>query len=90
MNEKDPAIQKQLGKEIYIIKGEWDRSKDVIMKNLMTAKFKEHHDLAIQLINTKEKLLLKLIIMTCIGHQVNQLGNIILFKANGRGLISLV
>ena len=50
MNEKDPSIQKQLGNKINIVKAE-----DVIMKNLMLAKFKEHHDLAIQLINTKEK-----------------------------------
>ena len=55
MNEKDPSIQKQLGNIINIVKAEWDKSKDVIMKNLMLAKFKEHHDLAIQLINTKEK-----------------------------------
>ena len=59
MNEKDPAIQKQLGKKINIVKAVWDKSKDVIMKNLMIAKFKEHHDLAIQLINTKEKTIIE-------------------------------
>ena len=59
MNEKDPAIQKQLGNKINIVKAEWDKSKDVIMKNLMIAKFKEHHDFAIQLINTKEQIIIE-------------------------------
>ena len=55
MNEKDPSVQKQLGNKINIVKAEWDKSKDVIMKNLMIAKFKEHHDLAIQQIQHQRK-----------------------------------
>ena len=38
-----------------IVKSEWDKSNDVIMKNLMISKLKEHHDLAIKLIYTHNK-----------------------------------
>ena len=47
------------GTVINGVKAEWDTSKDVIMKNMMIAKFKEYHDLAIQLITTKDKTIIE-------------------------------
>ena len=38
-----------------MVKAGWDKSNDIIIINLMIAKFKERHDVAIQLI-TKQQM----------------------------------